>query len=174
MKTEHIPEKNIVFLATGSNMGDRRKNLEAALILIGESIGRLLEWSSIYETAAWGKLDQPDFYNQVVKVATALDANETMKKILEIEKQMGRRRTYKYAPRQIDIDILFFNSDIILSEGLEIPHPMIQNRNFVLAPLVEIAPAFVHPALGKSILALSKECSDLLGVKKITDGLNHE
>ena len=113
------------------------------------------------------KNSQPDFLNQVIEVATSLDATETLQRILSIEKSMGRIRTEKNAPRVIDIDILFFNNEIITRSDLTVPHPEIQNRRFVLTPLYEIAPQMIHPLLNKSIEQLLLMCPDPLAVKKI-------
>ena len=122
--------------------------------------------SGLYSTAAWGNTSQPDFLNQVIEVATSLDAAETLQTILAIEKIMGRTRTVKNAPRVIDIDILFFNNEIITQSDLTIPHPEIQNRRFVLTPLYEIAPQMIHPLLNKTIHELLLQCPDQLAVKK--------
>ena len=123
--------------------------------------------SNLYATAAWGNTSQPDFLNQVIKIATHLAAAETLAIILSIEKNMGRIRTTKNAPRIIDIDILFFNNEIINQSDLIVPHPEIQNRRFVLTPLQEIAPQMIHPVLNKTIEQLLSQCPDQLAVKKI-------
>jgi len=122
--------------------------------------------SAIYQTAAWGNTDQPDFLNQVIIVQTKLTAWQTMQSILQIEKEMGRLRTVKNAPRIIDIDILFFNKEIIHTVELTVPHPQLQNRRFVLVPLNELSPNFKHPALKKNIHQLFIHCTDKLNVKK--------
>ncbi len=120
----------------------------------------------MYATAAWGNTHQPDFLNQVIVVETALTAQTCMKIILQIEKDMGRKRTVKNAPRIIDIDILFFDKQIIKEKNLIVPHPEIQNRRFVLIPLNELVPNFIHPVLQQNIHQLLTNCSDKLNVKK--------
>jgi len=156
---------NKAFLLIGGNLGDRLQNLEQASQQIAKNCGVVIKQSSIYETAAWGKTNQPDFLNQVLEIKTKLDATKLMSKIMEIEKLMGRERNEKYDPRIIDIDILFFNEEVINESFLKIPHPEIQNRRFVLIPLAEIAPHLLHPVLKKNIDQLLKECKDPLEVK---------
>jgi 2-amino-4-hydroxy-6-hydroxymethyldihydropteridine diphosphokinase len=124
----------------------------------------------LYETAAWGKTDQPSFLNQALEIETELDAVQLMKQILEIEKFMGRERKEKYGPRVIDIDILLFNNEQYDLPFLEIPHPQMQNRRFALTPLAEIANDLQHPVLKKSIGQLLRECPDKLEVKKYITG----
>jgi 2-amino-4-hydroxy-6-hydroxymethyldihydropteridine diphosphokinase len=160
---------NISFLLIGGNEGDKRSQLAKACENIAGSGCRILRKSSLYETAPWGKTDQNDFFNQALQVQTALDAAILMDILLEIEEKMGRRRLEKYGSRIIDIDILFFNAEIIHSPRLIIPHPEIQNRRFVLAPMEEIAPEHVHPVLRKSIRDLLAVCPDKLEVRKIPD-----
>ena len=158
---------NSTYLLLGSNMGNSTELLSNAIEQIENKIGPLLLHSNLYATAAWGNTSQPDFLNQVIEVNTQLDATETLKEILSIEKNMGRIRTVKNAPRIIDIDILFFNNEIINQSDLIVPHPEIQNRRFVLTPLHEIAPQMIHPVLNKTIEQLISQCPDQLAVKKI-------
>ena len=158
---------NSTYLLLGSNMGNSTELLSNAIEQIENKIGPLLLQSNLYATAAWGNTSQPDFLNQVIEVNTQLDATETLKEILSIEKNMGRIRTVKNAPRIIDIDILFFNNEIINRSDLIVPHPEIQNRRFVLTPLHEIAPQMIHPVLNKTIEQLIFQCPDQLAVKKI-------
>ena len=157
---------NSTYLLLGSNMGNSTELLSNAIEQIENKIGPLLLQSNLYATAAWGNTSQPDFLNQVIKVATNLEAAKTLEKILSIEKKMGRIRTIKNAPRIIDIDILFFNNEIINRSDLIVPHPEIQNRRFVLTPLYEIAPQMIHPVLNKTIEQLLSQCPDQLAVKK--------
>ena len=157
---------NTTYLLLGSNMGNSLVLLSTAIEQIEEKIGKIIHQSGLYATAAWGNTPQPDFLNQVIEVATSLDAAETLQTILAIEKNMGRIRTVKNAPRVIDIDILFFNNEIITRSDLTIPHPEIQNRRFVLTPLYEIAPQMTHPLLNKTIHQLLLQCPDQLAVKK--------
>jgi len=157
---------NIVYLLLGSNMDNPGEQLRAATRYIEQQIGKVSRSSSIYQTAAWGNEQQPDFLNQVLIVESALTASQTMQAILSIEKEMGRIRTEKNAPRVIDIDILFFNKEIIHKEHLTIPHPEIPNRRFVLVPLEELSPLLLHPQLHKTTSALLEACTDPLDVKK--------
>ena len=156
-------------LLTGGNLGDRKKNLLTAISLINEQCGHLTKVSSIYETEAWGKTDQPSFLNQALEISTSLNARQLMRKILKIEKEMGRIRKEKFGPRIIDIDILLYENEIHDLRFLKIPHPEMQNRRFVLVPLAEIDPTLQHPVLKKTIAELLEECPDNLEVKKITD-----
>ncbi len=158
---------NKTYLLLGSNIGDSIQQLLEAEKHIEKHIGNIERRSALYNTAAWGKTDQPDFVNQVILVKTSLTAFETMAIILHIEEQMGRVRTEKNAPRIIDIDILFFNNDIIETNNLVIPHPFIQQRMFVLVPMSELSPLFIHPVLNKTMSQLIEECPDKLGVNKI-------
>jgi 2-amino-4-hydroxy-6-hydroxymethyldihydropteridine diphosphokinase len=160
---------NKVYLLIGGNMGDRMANLAKAIQLIEKEIGKLVEMSSIYETAAWGFSTQPDFLNQALMLQTQLDATTTMQKLLDIESSMGRIRSISMGPRIIDLDIIYFNNEIISSQLITIPHPKLASRRFVLMPLVEIAPDYIHPVLNRSNKALLHTCSDQLAVyKKIT------
>lgn len=160
---------NSVFLIAGGNIGDRKKNLETAAALIEKQIGNIIQSSKIYETEAWGIRDQNSFYNQVHVVETQLSASTLIKKILGIEEEMGRIRTIKNAARIIDIDILFFNDDIVNEQNLMIPHPEIINRRFVLMPLDEIAPAMIHPVYQKNIHQILLMCKDDLKVTPLPD-----
>jgi 2-amino-4-hydroxy-6-hydroxymethyldihydropteridine diphosphokinase len=158
---------NKVFLITGGNIGDRKKKLELAAKSIEKNIGDIVASSSIYETEAWGNTEQASFYNQIHIVESKLAAEEIMHKILEIEKEMGRIRTIKNAARIIDIDILFFNNEIIDDSILTIPHKEINNRRFVLMPLQELAPDLIHPILQMSISKLLSICKDPLSATRL-------
>jgi 2-amino-4-hydroxy-6-hydroxymethyldihydropteridine diphosphokinase len=126
--------------------------------------GKLLKASSLYQTAAWGNTAQPAYLNQVLMIKTSLTATQLLHIILGIEKDMGRIREEKYAPRIIDIDILFFNREVIDLPGLQVPHPHIASRRFVLQPLCEIVPKKIHPVLHLSAEALLAACTDPLPV----------
>lgn len=158
---------NRTYLLLGSNMGNSKQQLNKATRHISKTIGRVTRQSGLYVTAAWGKTDQPDFLNQVIIAETKLTALQTMQCILGIEKEMGRIRTVKNAPRIIDIDILFFNKEVVNEKTLSVPHPQIPNRRFVLVPLNELSPNFKHPVFQQSIHHLLKICKDPLNVKKI-------
>jgi 2-amino-4-hydroxy-6-hydroxymethyldihydropteridine diphosphokinase len=158
---------HIIYLLLGSNMGNSHEQLLLAQKNISVDIGDIAASSSLYSTAAWGNIDQADFLNQVLIVETDLSASKLLQSVLTIEKKMGRVRTIKNAPRIIDIDILFFNNEIVKLKKLIIPHPEIQNRRFVLTPLAELSPNFMHPTLKKTINQLLIACKDPLNVQKI-------
>lgn len=146
-----------VYLSTGSNLGNRAEYLARAEEEITTFIGHIEAASSVIETAPWGKTDQPAFLNQVLKIKTRLPPLFLMEQLLDIEKDMGRNRNEKWGPRIIDIDILFFDNRIINQEHLRVPHPHLHEREFVLKPMVEIAPDFVHPILQKTMSELLQE-----------------
>ena len=158
---------NKAYLLTGGNLGDREANLKSAIKYIEQYCGTIVQKSSLYETAAWGLQYQPDFYNQVLLINTNLEASNLLEILLRIEYKMGRKREIKMGPRTIDIDILFFNDEIIKMPNLVIPHPRMQDRKFVLMPLAEIAPVFMHPVFHKTVIQLLEECTDNLNVYKI-------
>jgi 2-amino-4-hydroxy-6-hydroxymethyldihydropteridine diphosphokinase len=160
---------NKVYLLIGGNMGDRMANLTQAIHLINQEIGPIQLTSSIYETAAWGNTNQPDFLNQSLMLHTTLDAETVMRQLLNIEIGMGRKRDIPMGPRTIDLDIIYFNDLVIENELITIPHPKIAERRFVLMPLAEIAPQFLHPVLNKTNEALLKDCGDSLAVYKKTN-----
>ncbi|MFT4092829.1 MAG: 2-amino-4-hydroxy-6-hydroxymethyldihydropteridine diphosphokinase [Niabella sp.] len=158
---------NGIYLLTGTNLGNRQKNLALAKELIAERAGPVIASSAIYETEPWGIPDQPAFYNQVLFLHSTLTAEAVLNVILLIEQEMGRVRIEKYGSRVIDIDILFFNNDRYASEKLVIPHPRIPERNFVLAPMLEIAPDFIHPLLQKTIRQLAAASPDHLRATRL-------
>ena len=155
------------YLILGSNIGDRIENIKTAVNTIKLYIGHVVRASSIYLTEPWGHTDQPAFYNQVIEIETELDAVETLIKVLAIEESMGRVRKKKWAERIIDIDILYFDDQVISRKNLSIPHPGIPDRRFVLVPLCELIPDSIHPVLNVSNADLLKATKDQLGVKKI-------
>ena len=153
-----------IYLLLGSNLGDRLAKLEQARSSIEQQIGAIANMSSIYATAAWGIEDQPDFLNQVVEIETTKSPPDVMAQILLIENQLGRKRHIKWGSRIIDIDILYFGDLIVDEKNLKIPHPENINRNFVLTPLSEIAPNFLHPIVQKTQRELQEVCPDSLEV----------
>ena len=156
-----------VFLLLGSNLGDRYLYMNKAIERIEHDIGPLLKVSSIYETQSWGKTDAPDYLNQVILVQTNIPPQTILKKILDIEIILGRRREEKWGSRTIDIDILFYGQATINEPGLQIPHPELHKRRFTMEPLSEIAPQFVHVNYKKSLLEMKNELQDSLIVKKL-------
>lgn len=155
------------FLLTGGNLGDRLQNLATAAQLIGQQAGSIVAQSAVYATSAWGYTDQPDFYNQVLQVSTALGPQQLMQRLLSIEQQMGRARVVSMGPRNIDIDILLYDDAVIDEPGLTVPHPRLHLRKFALVPLAAIAPAIVHPVLQATISSLLEQCTDTGTVHKI-------
>ncbi|MFY0652166.1 MAG: 2-amino-4-hydroxy-6-hydroxymethyldihydropteridine diphosphokinase [Cyclobacteriaceae bacterium] len=147
-------------------MGNKVANLRKAMESIEEHIGSVKRQSKIYQTDAWGRRDQDFFLNQVLIVSTEKNAQTILESCLDIEQSMGRIRSEKWMERIIDIDILYFNEDIINTEILSVPHPEIQNRRFTLEPLTELIPEFVHPVFGQTNSNLLNECTDDLEVNE--------
>jgi 2-amino-4-hydroxy-6-hydroxymethyldihydropteridine diphosphokinase len=158
---------NDVILLIGGNQGNRLLYLNEAIQEIKKRIGVIELRSHIYETAPWGIQEQPPFYNQVLGVQTNLSPKEVMSEILSIEEQMGRKRMEKNGPRIIDIDILYFGDTIIQEEQLEIPHPRIAERRFVLTPLAELYPEWIDPVRKITITEMLDQCKDSLSVDKL-------
>ncbi len=139
-----------VYLALGTNLGDREDNLRQAKALLGPKV-QVLRESGIYATPPWGYTDQPEFLNQVIEVDTLLHPLPLLHRLKEIEKDMGRVETFRNGPRLIDLDILFYGHEIFNGRLIQIPHPRLQERAFVLVPLDEIAPDFMHPVVGETV-----------------------
>lgn len=158
---------NSVYLSLGTNVGDRSTNLKRTAALIDSKIGTIIKRSAIYQTAAWGIEDQQDFLNQVVLVETNLLPEEMLYQTQQIEQEIGRKQTYKWGPRVIDIDILLIDDLIIDTDALQVPHPEIQNRRFILVPLAQLAAAVKHPTLNISIEELLTSCPDKLPVQPV-------
>ena len=158
------------YLLLGSNLGDRALLLAQATQLIAERVGVVFVQSAIYETAAWGKTDQPNFFNMAIGVKTALAPAQLLAVVLEIEAVLGRKRLEKWGARLIDIDIVLYADEIVLQgDYLTVPHPEMQHRKFVLQPLAEIAPLVKHPIFKKTITEMLANLTDLLSVQKMID-----
>ena len=161
-------EYSTAYLLLGGNLGDREPNLKKAIELLNDKIGRVIAISSLYETAAWGKTDQPAFLNQAVSLQTRLTALEVLEHALSIEQELGRVRKDKWGERLIDIDLILFGDEIInIPDKLQVPHPHMQDRKFVMEPLAEIAPEVIHPLLGETMLDICRNITDPLEVKKL-------
>lgn len=159
---------NTAYILLGSNEGDRLQHLTNALNFIQQEAGNIVKTSAVYTTLAWGYTEQPDFLNQVICIDTSLSAQQLLQTLLSVEKKLGRiRSSTKWMQRIIDLDVLFYNDTIIDSPELKVPHPHLQDRKFVLIPLQEIAPTYVHPLFKKNITTLTAECKDLLEVRKL-------
>jgi 2-amino-4-hydroxy-6-hydroxymethyldihydropteridine diphosphokinase len=156
-----------IFLLLGTNLGDRLSNLATARHYVTTEAGPIEESSAIFETAAWGKTDQPSFYNQVINISTALNPRQLLTTILSIEHTMGRVREEKWGPRIIDIDILLYQNLLIDEPDLTIPHIGLPDRRFVLEPLNEIAPDLVHPGLHITVNDMLQTCNDPSQVNKL-------
>lgn len=170
MKSQHQ-----VILSIGSNQGDRLATIEQSLQLIHQQVGTILRVSNLYQTPAWG-FESDDFYNCAVVIHTYSSAHKVLTQVLKIEKQLGRSRksTTGYAARTIDIDIIAFDNDVIQSEKLQVPHPLMQDRNFVLLPLHDLNLDWEHPVLGKTItqmISLSKDVSPCTFMQNMTQPL---
>jgi 2-amino-4-hydroxy-6-hydroxymethyldihydropteridine diphosphokinase len=155
------------YLLLGSNLGNCLQHMREATLQITKAAGKVTAVSSIYKTAAWGNMDQPDFLNQVLKIETSLSAQELLDALLNIEVMMGRKREKRWESRLMDLDILYFGNQIIATETLQIPHPHLHQRRFTLVPLCEISPEFVHPILGVTNKELLNACEDPLMVEKL-------
>jgi 2-amino-4-hydroxy-6-hydroxymethyldihydropteridine diphosphokinase len=157
-----------LILSLGGNLGNKAQIFSETSDLIENEIGNVVNVSPIYETPPWGFDSENRFWNLVLLVVTSLHPMEVLQKIREIEKHFGRKRKAgTYLSRKMDIDILFYDDEVIQTEQLTVPHPLIEKRRFVLAPLCDILPELVHPGNGKLVREMLAECSDISEVKKL-------
>lgn len=159
-----------VYLCLGGNVGDTRQYLEQAIGLIDSRIGNVTAKSTIYKSEPWGLECDQWFLNQVVIVETELEPHAVLERCLQIEAELGRTRCGNgYMPRTIDIDIIFFGNQTINQPDLIVPHLLMHRRNFVLQPLCDVAPDFVHPVFGLTMKQLAAVCEDKSVVKRLED-----
>ncbi|MGC8803866.1 MAG: 2-amino-4-hydroxy-6-hydroxymethyldihydropteridine diphosphokinase [Bacteroidales bacterium] len=157
-----------VFLSLGSNLGDRYGYLQYAHRAIEHRIGGVMAKSSVYESAPWGFASDNFFYNQVLRIQCEVEVTELLLALQQVEREAGRERlTTHYADRTLDIDILFYGDKVVTLPDLIVPHPYITERRFVLEPLCEIAPSFVHPVLQLNLQELLDQCRDTSIIRKI-------
>ena len=156
------------YLLLGTNLGDRLKNLNTAISYVEKEVGTVFAKSSVYETEDWGKKDQPGFLNQAIALKINMPPLQFLQTLLAIEQKMGRVRLERWGERLIDIDLIFYG-DLVLSNGevLQLPHPEMHHRRFVLEPLNEIAENFIHPVFKEKISSILANLTDKLTVQKI-------
>ena len=156
------------YLGFGTNLGDRKKNLDRAIISLDSRPDlTILRTSGIYETEPWGMTDQPNFLNMVAEIATSISLGELLERVKKLEQDMGREDGPRFGPRLIDVDILMLEDQVVNQPDLQIPHASLHLRAFVLVPLAELAPDLVHPVLGETIAQLASRVNGLDGVKPL-------
>jgi len=156
------------YLGFGTNLGDRKKNLDRAIISLDSRPDlTILRTSGIYETKPWGMTDQPNFLNMVAEIATSISLGELLERVKKLEQDMGREDGPRFGPRLIDVDILMLEDQVVNQPDLQIPHASLHLRAFVLVPLTELAPGLVHPVLGETIAQLASRVNGLDGVKPL-------
>jgi 2-amino-4-hydroxy-6-hydroxymethyldihydropteridine diphosphokinase len=155
---EHDQEQHphLIYLGMGTNRGDRLANLAATIEALPPQV-QVVRQSPVYQTPPWGYTDQPDFLNLVVEAQTALPPKELIAYLKDLELKVGRTASFRWGPREIDIDILFYNQLVYAEDGLEIPHPRLHDRAFVLVPLADLTPELIHPKLNSSVSELLSE-----------------
>ena len=160
-------EQITVYLGLGSNLGDMESNLRRGIELLQQKV-HITGKSRIYETQPWGYVDQPDFLNCVCRGETALTARDLLSFVKEVELDLGREPTFVNGPRTLDVDILFYGDQVVSETDLEIPHPRLSQRGFVLVPLADLAPGHLHPLLGTTVSELVRNLdleSDSMRIK---------
>jgi len=158
---------NTAILLIGGNLGNRTQHLQQAVQLIDQQAGKVIKASALYETAPWGNVQQPDYLNQALQISTSLEPLPLLHTLLKIERDIGRIRQEKWGARVIDIDIIFYNDQVISLPELKLPHPRMQLRQFVLVPLNEILPDWEHPVLHQPVHALLASCKDENPVRRL-------
>ena len=157
-----------VYLCLGGNIGDTRNYFQNAVAMISRRIGRVVSQSAVYQSEPWGFNAEQMFLNQVVVAETELEPHAVLELCLQIEAELGRTRSGNgYEPRTIDIDIVFFGQQIVSQPDLQVPHPLMHQRNFVLRPLCDVAADFVHPVFRKTVHQILAECDDNAMVKQL-------
>ena len=157
-------KEHIVYLALGSNLGNRLSNLKEAIAALPPQM-EVKAKSAVYETPPWGYEDQPKFLNQVIKATTYLDPEPLLKHLKRLEVALGRKETFQNGPRLIDMDILFYDDLVVNTPSLVIPHPRLQERGFVLLPLMDLDPDLTHPVSKKSVREMMTSCN-VEGIEK--------
>ncbi len=161
----------LAYIGIGSNLGDKRGNIRRAVEALGADPGnRRVRCSPLYSTEPVGKKDQDWFVNGVVSLETSLGPRELLELLISIEKKMGRVRREKWGPRTIDLDILFYEDQILKEPNLQVPHPRLHERKFVLLPLRDLAPDWIHPELGKTVSRLLSELDTQERVIRLDEG----
>ena len=159
-----------VFLSIGGNLGNKRANFDKVYTHIQNELGCIILRSSVYETPPWGFDSEDSFWNQVLCIETLLNPSEILEKIKNIDAAFGRKRISEgYSSREMDVDILYFEDKIIETENLTIPHPLLHKRLFVVVPLAEIVPDWVHPVLKLTSVEMLNNCEDKSEIKKVSE-----